>query len=940
MTNISTLPTGTVTFLFTDIEGSTKLAQQYPDEMPALLARHHEILHKAIQGQNGYVFQIVGDAFCAAFHSAKDGLNAAVNAQRLLYEEPWQPAPIRVRMGIHTGRAELQGQGEYQGYLTLSHIQRLMSAAHGGQVLISMATEELVRDDMPAGVTLRDMGERRLKDILRSESIYQLVIEDLPCDFPPIKTIDIVHHNLPAQMTTFIGRENEMDEIKEALRSHRLVTLIGSGGAGKSRLSLQVGMDSLNQFADGVWLVELAPVTDPSLVPHTLLATLNLREDSLRSDTDILVDHLRSKTILLLLDNCEHLVEACAQIAGTLLRACPQLHILASSRESLGIEGEVTYRVPSLQTLNPAALPSLAEMQTVDSIRLFLERAATAKMGFTLTKDNASSIAQICFRLDGIPLAIELAASRVKVLSPEQIAARLDDRFRLLTGGSRTALPRQQTLRAMIDWSYSLLSEQEKTLFRRLAVFVGGWTLEAAESICGEAENPAHLTTEDRNVRGDESDILDLMTRLVDKSLVLTEEVDDEIRYHRLETIRQYSRDKLFETDEVETIRDRHLYYFVQFAERADENLKSGNQVVWQKHVSFEQDNLRAALEWSINKNPDYALRIVGSINLFWTAGGYSAEGFRWTQKALQEVEKTSLPDGVSNEDRQVARAKALCGLTRLYLSLGDNANAKRAAEESVALYRQSDDRRGLSFALIILAYPLEFLGEREQAEAVLQESYSIAREEADIYLLCRSLNRLAHVIIDLYHDLNLAQHYVDESYQMAKEAGLRSQEAQAAEILGLIASQRKDYDNARLHFKESARVYEEIGSMFNVILEKTNLAHLERGLGNYAAALEGYRETILAFRGIGQTGAVAHQLECFGFIALAQAEHERALQLFAAAESLRQKAGTPMTPDEQTYFDEQLSALRHTVDSVHYNQAWSQGHALSLDQAIELAVR
>jgi predicted ATPase len=769
------------------------------------------------------------------------------------------------------------------------------------------------------------MGERTLKDMLRSEPIYQLVIEKLPCDFPPIKTVDMVHHNLPAQMTSFIGREMEMAEIKQALSTHRLVTLIGSGGAGKSRLSLQIGTDSLHQFSDGVWLVELAPVTDPSLVPQTLISTLNLREDSLHTNVEILTDYLRTKNLLLLLDNCEHLVDACAQIAQTLLRACPNLHILASSRESLGIGGEVTYRVPSLVTRNPTALPPLDQFEKIDSIRLFLERAATAKPEFTLTKENASSIAQICYRLDGIPLAIELAASRVKVLSPEQIAARLDDRFRLLTGGSRSALPRQQTLRAMIDWSYTLLSEHEKILFRRLAVFVSGWTLEAAESICGE--------------EGTASTVLDLLTRLVDKSLVLTEEADDEIRYHRLETIRQYSREKLFETDEVESIRDRHLNYFVQFAELVDENLKSGNQVAWQKRMSLEQDNLRAALDWGLAKNPDRALRIAGATNLFWTAGGYSAEGFRWTQKALEKVEKSPLPEAVTKKQRQIARAKALCGLTRLYLSLGDNLDAKRVAEESVALYRQSDDRRGLAFALIILAYPLEFLGERLEAETALQESYSIARAEGDIYLLCRSLNRLAHVIIDLYQDLNLAQSYVDESYRMSKETGLLSQEAQAAEILGLIAARRNDYDAARLHFKESARVYEVIGSTFNVILEKTNLAHLERRLGNYADALDHYRETVLAFRGIGQTGAVAHQLECFGFVAQAQKEYERAVQLFAAADALRVKADTPMTPDEQAYFAEQLSALREAVDSTKYDLAWSRGKALTMDQAIEFAV-
>jgi predicted ATPase/class 3 adenylate cyclase len=922
-------PSGTVTFLFTDIEGSTKLAQEYPDAMPSLLARHNEILKQAIDAHNGFVFQVVGDSFSASFHNARDALHAALDAQRLLHNEAWSTVPVKVRMGIHTGQAELQENGDYQGYLTLSQVQRLMSAAHGGQVLISLATQELVCDELPESVTLRDMGERRLKDVIRTEHIYQLVIADLPSDFPPIKTLDRYLHNLPAQMTSFIGRERELEEIKQALGAHRLVTLTGSGGAGKSRLSLQVGMACLNQFPDGVWLVELAPVTDPALVPQTVLSIFNLREDRHRSVQAVLVDFLRAKTLLLVLDNCEHLIEACAQISDALLQACPKLRILASSREALGITGEFAYRVPSLSTPNPEQLPSLDHLKKADSIRLFVERASTAKPGFTLTDVNAFSLAQICYRLDGIPLAIELAASRVKVLSPEQIAARLDDRFRLLTGGSRTALPRQQTLRAMIDWSYSLLSEEEKTLFRRLAVFVGGWTLEAAEAVCANIGND--------NIRP--HDVLDLLTRLVDKSLVFNEESADELRYHRLETIRQYSREKFFETDEVETVRKHHLDFFVQFAELVDKKLKSSDQLLWHRRMSAEQDNLRAALEWGLNNDPDSALRIAGAANLFWTAGGYSAEGFRWTQKALEQTEKTPIPNGITIEQRVVARAKALCGLTRLYLSLGDNTNAKRAAEESVALYRQGQDQRGLAFALVVLAYPLEFLGERVQAEAALQESYSIGRAEGDIYIICRALNRLANVIVDLYHDLNLSQGYVEESLHLAKEAGLRSQEAQALEVLGFIASQRNDYAAARAYFKESVRVYEEIGAPFNAILEKSNLAHLERKLGNYQRALEYYRETILAFRDMGQTGAVSHQLECFGFIAVAQGENERALQLFAAATALREKAGTPMRPEEKVFFDQQLKTLRDKMDSPTLEWIWSKVHALSMDDAITLAV-
>ena len=432
-------------------------------------------------------------------------------------------------MGIHTGIAHLESSSSdthYSGYTTLALTQRIMAVGHGGQVLLSQAAHDGTKDRLPEQVKLIDMGERRLKDVQRIEHLYQIAVPDLPSEFPPLNTLELFSHNLPAQLTSFIGREQEITEIKKCIADNRMVTLTGSGGAGKTRLSLQVGMECLNQFSNGVWLAELAPVADPALVPQTLIFIFNLREDRHRSALEILIDHLRTKTILLLLDNCEHLIGACAQICDTLLRACPKLKILATSREALGITGEMPYRVPSLIIADPENLPTLQQLEKVDSIHLFLERAATAKPDFVLTKDNASFVAQVCSRLDGIPLAIELAASRVKMLTPEQIAARLDDRFRLLTGGSRTALPRQQTLRATIDWSYSLLSEEEKSLFRRLAVFVGGWTLEATKSVCGEER--------------DGVDVLDLLTRLVDKSLVFVEETSAENRYHRLETIRQY----------------------------------------------------------------------------------------------------------------------------------------------------------------------------------------------------------------------------------------------------------------------------------------------------------------------------------------------------------------------------------------------------------------
>jgi tetratricopeptide (TPR) repeat protein len=426
----------------------------------------------------------------------------------------------------------------------------------------------------------------------------------------------------------------------------------------------------------------------------------------------------------------------------------------------------------------------------------------------------------------------------------------------------------------------------------------------------------------------------------VDKSLVYLEETNGSMRYHRLETIRQYSREKFFETNEVEEVRDRHLDFVVQFVELADENLKGKDQVLWQKRMSTELDNLRSALEWGVSRSPYKALRIVGAANLFWTAAGFSAEGFRWTQKALEQVQESPFIRGTSAEERQIARAKALRGLTRLYLSLGDNTKAKRTAEESVAIYRRSKDRRGLSFALVVLAYPLEFLGERDRAEAILRESYSIAQAENDAYGICRSLNVLARVILALHHDLDSAQRYIEESLRLAQKAGLRSQEAQAYEVAARIAIDRSDHEKARAYFKESVRIYQEIEASFNVILEKSNLAHMERKLGNFDSALEYYHETILAFRHMGQIGAVAHQLECFGFIALAQNQYERALQLIAAANTLRKKDGTSMTPDEQTYFNRQLANVRETMDKTRFELEWSKGATLTMEDAIELALQ
>ncbi|HLO17204.1 MAG TPA: adenylate/guanylate cyclase domain-containing protein, partial [Anaerolineales bacterium] len=475
------LPSGTVTFLFTDIEDSTQLWEKHPEAMQDALAKHDSILREAIELHHGYVIKTTGDGIHSVFEKAIDAVNATLAVQRKLID-PICDLQIKVRIGLHTGEAELRSD-DYYGQ-ALNRAARIMAAGHGGQILLSSVTAELAREHLPPDVSLLDLGEHRLKDLIRPEEIFQLLASDLPNTFPALKSLNFLPNNLPSQLTSFIGREREMQEAQKLLSSARLLTFIGPGGTGKTRLSLQLAADQLSEFKDGVWFVELAPLADPAFIISTIAAVLDLHEVQGISLLSIVIDYLRAKQLLFILDNCEHLIEAIAQIADQLLHACPQLKIIASSREALGIAGETVYRVPSLSLPDLSAKPLL----DYESTRLFVERAAKAEPRFHLTDHNASSIAQICRRLDGIPLAIELAAARVKLFTPEQIAERLDDRFKLLTGGSRTALPRQQTLRALIDWSYHSLNETEQRALRRLAVFLGGWTFEGAEAVIGEID--------------------------------------------------------------------------------------------------------------------------------------------------------------------------------------------------------------------------------------------------------------------------------------------------------------------------------------------------------------------------------------------------------------------------------------------------------------------
>ncbi len=878
------LPTGTVTFLFTDIEGSTKLWQQHPDAMPNALARHHAILNETIAAHGGYVFQIIGDAFCAAFATAFDGLAAALAAQRALRDASWgETGAIRVRMALHTGTADVRvgehTSGEYVSGLTLSRAARLLSAGHGGQILLSLPAAELVRDHLSKDTSLRDLDAHRLKDLIRPEHIYQVVVPDLPTDFAPLKTLDAHPNNLPIQLTNFIGREQEMARVKELLASARLLTLTGAGGCGKTRLALQVAADLIDEFPDGVWFVEFAPLADPALVPHSVATALGLQLQSGRTIQLALTEYLRERNCLLLFDNCEHLIDTCARLADALVRACPNLKILATSREGFGIAGEVIYRVPSL------AIPSL-ETQTVqtltqyEAVRLFIDRAVTIQPNFAVTNQNAPAVAQICYHLDGIPLAIELAAARVNVLSVEQISERLVDRFRLLTGGSRTALPRQQTLRALIDWSYSLLSPAERILFERLSIFAGGWTLEAAESICAGD--------------GIESfEVLDPLQNLAAKSLVVVGEgVEGRVRYRMLETIRQYAREELVNSEQLRMFRDRHLDWFLDFEEQARPKLFSGEQVVMLNRLDAEHDNFRAALAWSMETAVEKGLRLAAGLHRFWRLRGYWFERLDWLKKLLAQPEALAPTS---------TRAYALVARGDIELSQGEYADAEKSFAESLQIYRKLGDEKGIAEALGELARLSIQQGNFLRAGELSQESLEISRKMGDKFQISQALNRLAHVLRAqgdrtranelLKESVNLFSQMVDMGSIQNFFASPESQNAYFS-----LASSEQDqgnFERARKFFEDGLAFFRKTGSSHEIAWFLRYLANLSWREGDLARAQTLYQESLQIVQDLKDKYCTAHTLDGLAQVENGKGNYEQAASLARQALNLCEQVGS-----------------------------------------------
>jgi predicted ATPase/class 3 adenylate cyclase len=920
------LPSGTVTFLFTDIEGSTKLWQEQPEAMAVSHARHDDILRTAIESNHGYVFQIVGDSFSAAFNNAIDGLRAVLSAQRGLKTETWgETGAIKVRMGLHTGSAEILPDGKYEGYATIASTQRVMSAAHGGQTLLTQITYELLQNIVLDDVTLRDMGEHRLKDLRAPLRLYQINAADLPHEFPPIKSLDVQPNKLPAQLTSFIGREKEIREAKEKLSSAKLLTLIGPGGTGKTRLSIQLGTEVLPNFKDGVWFIELAPLADPALILQTIASVLNVRAQMGVSLKDIVIDYLRAKNLLLIFDNCEHLVEASAQLADEFLHHAPNIKIIASSREALGIGGETVYRVPSLSLPNQAQA-SREALAGFESIQLFVERARAANPKFDLTEKNASAVAQICRRLDGIPLALELAAARVTVFSAEQIATRLDDRFKLLTGGSRTALPRQQTLRALIDWSYDMLSLDERALLRRLSVFAGGWVFEAAESICNDL------------------DVLSLLTQLVNKSLVTMDDEGDEPRYRLLETVRQYARDKLMEAGEAEQMRNHHLGYFVQLAEQAEQELIEGSALRWVIRLEAETDNLRAAFEWGLENNVLAVLKMAHLLQYFWYRRGYETEGRNWIMEALKRLQNLPAVEGDPSTnsgalERMTIAAKAWQAIAFLATSQGDVLNATSASQKSVELARQLGDKRLLATVLAFGVSIKIMFGASGYEDSVIDEVVRIARESDDPLAL-----NLAYCIVGLNmlskgQDASTATEYIFKGLALMKNTPHHFWQTGIPFALGMIARIQGRFDEAREHLTPLLAVLRNMGDQHRTNMILSDFAHMERLEGHHDIAESMYCETILEWQRLGHRAAVANQLECFAFIAKVHKQPERAIKLLGAAEKLREIIHIDMWDMERVEYDREVADLKTNTGEREFTSLWVEGKSMTMEQAIQFAL-
>ncbi len=921
---ISSLPTGTVTFLFTDIEGCTKRWEQYPQEMNAALARHDEILRQAIEANGGYIFKTVGDAFCAAFPTAPQALRASLDAQITLLHEGWPETigQVRVKMALHVGAAEERG-GDYFGQ-PVNRVARLLSAGHGSQVLLSDPAYDLVRDNLPAGVSVRDLGEHRLKDLIRPERVFQLVAPNLATEFPPLKTLENRPNNLPVQATPFIGREKEVTALCALLRRPdvRLVTLIGPGGTGKTRLGLQVAAELLDDFQDGVFAVELATLLDPSLVPSTIAQALGVAEASGKLIVESIKEYLKDRQLLLMLDNFEQVSQA-APVVDALLKGAGNLNVMVTSRLGLRLYGEKEFQVPPLELPDPAHLPSVERLTQYDAVRLFIERAQDVKSDFEVTNDNAPAVAEICVRLDGLPLAIELAAARVRLFPPAALLSRLSNRLKMLTGGAHNLPARQQTLRNTIEWSYDLLDDGEKQLFTRMAVFQGGRTLEALEAVCN-ADSVLQV------------DVMDGVGSLMENSLLRQGEGrDGEPRFVILETIHEYAREKMEESGEAGELRRQHAAYFLTVALALAE--KSGGtlaeRVAMLDQLEDEHDNMRAALDWAVENDIGLGLRLVAMLGRLWETRGYHTEGRERISRLLSHL---SHPEASASEHRE-ARAKLLLSACRLASEQADYDAVRLMTEESLAICRELDDKGGMADALSWLAFTT---GEKDKVQALslYEESLALYRELDRKGNITTALTNIGWVFSEL-GDTNRARSTLEEGLAINRELGNDSGIAFSLENLGEVAYEEGDYGRARSCWEESLLISRALDIKHRTAVQLHHLGYVEHQQGNLDLAFARFAESLRLCREHGFKDIGADCLAGLAVVAGSKSQAALAARLFGASEALRERNGYPLRGPDRVDYDGNVAAARAQLDAAAWGAAWEAGRVMSIEQAIEYAL-
>lgn len=957
------LPEGTITLLFTDIEGSTQLLKRLHEKYSTVLDEQREILRAAFAQWAGHVVDTRGEEFFVAFTKATDAVSAAVQAQRNLAGHKWPgEMQVRVRMGLHTGEPWIAHEG-YVG-MDVHRAARIGNLGHGGQVLLSETTAALVMDELPQGVSLLDLGRHRLKDVTRPEHVRQLVIEGLTADFPPLKSLEALPgegvrdqplHNLPAELTPFIGREHEVAKVMEQLRDPaiRLLTLLGAGGMGKTRLALHAGSDLVADFPDGVWLVEFAKLREAKLVPQHVASVFGVSATGSTEGlpvSDVLSNYLDGKKLLLLLDNCEHLIEACAELTEKLLKECPRLKVLTTSREDLGIAGEVSFVVPGLEA--PTTLATPQDLDKFEATRLFFDRAKAADPGFQPTPENFTAIADICRHLDGMPLAIELAASRVNILTPDQIADLLRDRFELLTGGPRTALARHRTLQATLEWSFHLLDETEQKLFMRLSVFSGGWTMESA----------VELFEDDLGTRGE---IIQLVSNLVDKSLVTVSRAEGTIRHGMLESVRQYAAERLSRSGEEQETRRRHAELFLRFAEVADPKIRGSEQLKWLDQLNNEHENLRAALAWSIaSDQAGDAARLVGALGWFWFMRGHWDESWRWLTASL---EMPSKPD-------PALRAKAICRAGGIQIIQGNLAEAPELVREALEVFTKLDDKEGMAWCLNLLGQATTYERQRLTAgRAYLNKSidlFGLLGDNWGVAWSTRYLGQLAELegdrrrALDLQEvalehfeelgdswnathsliliagtyrdsgDYQAAERAYQDAYAKCERIGDNIMGAHALQGLGIASLELQQHRQAEEYLSSALEIMQRIGDENCAARVQGYLARVAQHDGDYDQAGALLRKSLKGYLKLKRAEEIAISLVRFAGLAGTAGHPKRAARFLGAASASESVSLPSFPPALLNEYEDQVERIRDMMDADEFEDAFEQGAVLDLESA------